>query len=80
MVVSSSNQTAQWLTKLHYRIPVHMIENNHKLNRISRQMLQRKWVREATPEELAAGMDIPEDSRQSIEDCERTYLDGNTYR
>src|SRR3546814_548265 len=42
------------------RIPVHMIETINKLNRISRQMLQQ-FGREATPEELAKEMDMPED-------------------
>jgi len=42
------------------RIPVHMIETINKLNRISRQMLQ-DMGREATPEELAKAMAMPED-------------------
>src|SRR5574344_1419907 len=41
------------------RIPVHMSETINKLNRISRQMLQQ-YGREATPEELAKEMDMPE--------------------
>ncbi len=41
------------------RIPVHMIETINKLNRISRQILQEKG-REATPEELAESMEMPE--------------------
>jgi len=36
--------------------------------------------REATPEELAARMDMPEDKDpQVIERLRKTYLDGNTY-
>lgn len=42
------------------RIPVHMMETINKLNRMSRQMTQETG-REATPEELALRMDIPED-------------------
>jgi len=42
------------------RIPVHMIETINKLNRISRQMLQ-ELGREASPEELAERMDMPEE-------------------
>ena len=42
------------------RIPVHMIETINKLNRISRQCLQ-EMGREATPEELAERMNMPED-------------------
>ncbi|KZN13525.1 RNA polymerase sigma factor RpoD [Marinomonas sp. TW1] len=47
------------------RIPVHMIETINKLNRISRQMLQ-EMGREATPEELAARMDMPEDKIRKV--------------
>jgi RNA polymerase primary sigma factor len=42
------------------RIPVHMIDTINKLNRISRQMLQ-KMGREPLPGELAERMEIPED-------------------
>lgn len=42
------------------RIPVHMIETINKLNRISRQMLQ-EMGREASLEELAERMGMPED-------------------
>ncbi|MEJ2130544.1 MAG: RNA polymerase sigma factor RpoD [Gammaproteobacteria bacterium] len=42
------------------RIPVHMIENINKLNRVSRQMLQ-ELGREATPEELAERMEMREE-------------------
>lgn len=42
------------------RIPVHMMETINKLKRMSRQMTQ-KTGREATPEELAMRMDVPED-------------------
>ena len=42
------------------RIPVHMIETINKLNRVSRQILQQKG-RDATPEELAEHMEMPED-------------------
>ncbi|WP_129134888.1 RNA polymerase sigma factor RpoD [Luteimonas sp. YGD11-2] len=47
------------------RIPVHMIETINKLNRISRQMLQQ-YGREATPEELAREMDMPEDKIRKV--------------
>ena len=47
------------------RIPVHMIETINKLNRISRQMLQQ-YGREATPEELAKEMDMPEDKIRKV--------------
>ncbi|MBT7446060.1 MAG: RNA polymerase sigma factor RpoD [Methylococcales bacterium] len=48
------------------RIPVHMIETINKLNRISRQMLQ-EMGREATPEELAVRMEIPEDKVRKVQ-------------
>ncbi|BBB23211.1 DNA-directed RNA polymerase sigma-70 factor RpoD [Abyssogena phaseoliformis symbiont OG214] len=41
------------------RIPVHMIETINKLNRVRRQLLQ-KFGREASPEELAIEMELPE--------------------
>jgi len=47
------------------RIPVHMIETINKLNRISRQMLQQ-FGREATPEELAREMEMPEDKVRKV--------------
>jgi RNA polymerase primary sigma factor len=47
------------------RIPVHMIETINKLNRISRQMLQ-EMGREATPEELAVKMEMPEDKIRKV--------------
>ncbi|MES9957585.1 MAG: RNA polymerase sigma factor RpoD [Sedimenticola sp.] len=47
------------------RIPVHMIETINKLNRISRQMVQ-EMGREATPEELAQRMDMPEDKVRKV--------------
>ncbi|NLA69074.1 MAG: RNA polymerase sigma factor RpoD, partial [Gammaproteobacteria bacterium] len=47
------------------RIPVHMIETINKLNRISRQMLQQ-YGREATPEELAKEMEMPEDKVRKV--------------
>jgi len=47
------------------RIPVHMIETINKLNRISRQMLQ-EMGREATPEELAVRMEMPEDKVRKV--------------
>ena len=47
------------------RIPVHMIETINKLNRISRQMLQ-EMGREATPEELAIRMEMPEDKVRKV--------------
>src|SRR3546814_3184343 len=47
------------------RIPVHMIETINKLNRISRQILQQ-FGREATPEELAKEMDMPEDKMRKV--------------
>ncbi|MBF0469902.1 MAG: RNA polymerase sigma factor RpoD [Gammaproteobacteria bacterium] len=47
------------------RIPVHMIETINKLNRVSRQVLQEKG-REATPEELAERMEMPEDKIRKV--------------
>lgn len=47
------------------RIPVHMIETINKLNRISRQCLQ-EMGREATPEELAEKMEMPEDKIRKV--------------
>jgi len=47
------------------RIPVHMIETINKLNRISRQILQEKG-REATPEELAERMEMPEEKIRKV--------------
>jgi len=47
------------------RIPVHMIETINKLNRISRLMLQQ-YGREATPEELAREMEMPEDKIRKV--------------
>jgi RNA polymerase primary sigma factor len=47
------------------RIPVHMIETINKLNRVSRQMLQ-EMGREATPEELAERMEMPEDKIRKV--------------
>ncbi len=47
------------------RIPVHMIETINKLNRIARQMLQ-EMGREATPEELAERMEMPEDKIRKV--------------
>ncbi len=47
------------------RIPVHMIETINKLNRVSRQMLQ-ELGREATPEELAERMAMPEDKVRKV--------------
>lgn len=47
------------------RIPVHMIETINKLNRISRQILQ-EMGREATPEELAEKMEMPEEKVRKV--------------
>jgi RNA polymerase primary sigma factor len=47
------------------RIPVHMIETINKLNRVSRQILQ-ELGREATPEELAEKMEMPEDKVRRV--------------
>jgi RNA polymerase primary sigma factor len=47
------------------RIPVHMIETINKLNRVSRQILQENG-REATPEELAKRMGIPEEKIRKV--------------
>ncbi len=47
------------------RIPVHMIETINKLNRISRQLLQQMG-REATPDELAKYMDMPEEKVRKV--------------
>ncbi len=60
--------------------PVHMIETINKLNRISRQMLQQ-YGREATPEELAKEMDMPEDKiRKVMKIAKEPDLDGNPDR
>ena len=47
------------------RIPVHMIETINKLNRISRQILQETG-KEASPEQLAKLMEIPEDKIRKV--------------
>jgi len=47
------------------RIPVHMIETINKMNRIQRQILQETGL-EATPEELADRMEMPEDKIRKI--------------
>ncbi|MDO4430814.1 MAG: RNA polymerase sigma factor RpoD [Lonepinella koalarum] len=47
------------------RIPVHMIETINKLNRISRQCLQ-EMGREASPEELAERMGMPEEKIRKV--------------
>jgi len=47
------------------RIPVHMIETINKMNRISRQILQETG-QEASPEELAARMEMPEDKVRKV--------------
>ncbi|MGL6041003.1 MAG: RNA polymerase sigma factor RpoD, partial [Deefgea sp.] len=47
------------------RIPVHMIETINKMNRIQRQILQETGT-EATPEELAERMEMPEDKIRKI--------------
>lgn len=47
------------------RIPVHMIETINKLNRVSRKILQ-DLGREATPEELAEHMEMPEDKVRKV--------------
>ena len=47
------------------RVPVHMVETNNKLNRISRQLLQEKG-REATNEELAKAMGITPEKVRDI--------------
>ncbi len=47
------------------RIPVHMIETINKLNRVSRQILQQKG-RDATPEELAASLEITEEKVRKV--------------
>lgn len=48
------------------RIPVHMIENINKLDRISRQMWQETG-REPAPEELSIRMEIPEDKVRKVQ-------------
>ena len=47
------------------RIPVHMIETINKLNRIQRKLLQENG-KEATPEELADHMEMPEDKVRRV--------------
>ncbi len=47
------------------RIPVHMIETIHKLNRVSGQLLQEMGC-EPTPEDLATRMEIPEEKVRKV--------------
>ena len=47
------------------RIPVHMIETINKMNRIQRQILQESGS-EATPDQLAEKMEMPEDKIRKI--------------
>jgi len=47
------------------RIPVHMIETINKLNRIQRKLLQENG-KEASPEELAEHMEMPEDKVRRV--------------
>lgn len=47
------------------RIPVHMIETINKINRLSREALQ-KTGREATPEELAEKMELSEEKVRKV--------------
>jgi len=47
------------------RIPVHMIETINKLNRIQRKLLQENG-KEATPDELAIHMEMPEDKVRRV--------------
>ncbi len=47
------------------RIPVHMIETINKLNRITRQILQRTG-KEPTPEELSKLMELPEEKIHKV--------------
>ena len=47
------------------RIPVHMIETINKLNRIQRRLLQENG-KEASPDELAVHMDMPEDKVRRV--------------
>ena len=47
------------------RIPVHMIETLHKLNRITRQLVQEQG-RDTTPKELGERMGYPEDKIRKI--------------
>jgi RNA polymerase primary sigma factor len=47
------------------RIPVHMIETIHKLNRVQRQILQETGL-EPSPEELSRRVDMPEDKVRKV--------------
>ena len=47
------------------RIPVHMIETINKLNRVSRNLVQKNG-RDPTPEELAEAMEMPEDKIRKV--------------
>jgi len=47
------------------RIPVHMIETIHKLNRVQRQILQETGM-EPSPEELSVRVDMPEDKVRKV--------------
>ena len=59
------------------RIPVHMIETINKLNRISRQILQ-EMGREATPEELAERMEMPEDKVRKVLNIAKEHISMET--
>jgi RNA polymerase primary sigma factor len=48
------------------RIPVHMIETINKINRASREMLQKTGI-EPTPEELSAKLDMPVEKVQKVQ-------------
>lgn len=47
------------------RIPVHMIETINKINRASREMLQKTGI-EPTPEELSIKLEMPEDKVRKV--------------
>src|SRR5690625_5793162 len=59
------------------RIPVHMIETIHKLNRTSRAMRQ-EMGREPTPEELSVRMETPEDRARKVLEIAREPISMET--
>ena len=59
------------------RLPVHMVETINKMERISRQTLQRSGS-EPSAATLAVEMDLPEEDPQDIEHRQRADLVGDT--
>jgi len=55
------------------RVPVHMVENLNKIDKIKKNFLQEHG-REPTKEELAAAMGIPVKMGEALQDCEGDLL------